>query len=578
MKSKLKLRNAIIPVLTAVMMTTNASAAQSPSNEIEITQQNLINAENDYNQKSSALIVANEQLIQKSGTRPVYTIPVNEGQIAPPWAQQQFIEGIRDSNPATLTVPQAIANFHRELSDDAIRCFLNGPVTKELEEYALGYSKSLKDIISKAFAEDCVTTAFPFNAEYIAEVLSQLDILLMRMCVENHEEHGVDCSVRYGGGFSHPLNQMASGGRITVQSNDSDHAASVFIHELGHALGLGEALTTLLEVELSRNPLALNEITPYRYPGFDKVLLERAGAQKFWTAAFTSNEAYKTLWNDYMPEMTIDELVAARALEVFTGHSDDGCNERCGAEIPNDRHALKLGGVRPCYIPEEFLGIFQGDVELLEKFRTRLSERKNAAKEREGDNFNNWFRHAARGSQPVSNGTIYHDESTLEQGISAHERIYRMLQGSPQNTIDPRLLVEALECFNRRIDEFYSDKQTFVDNQQQAQVEYDKAKALVVQLRNKYEGLLAQQSIATAVTKTAATSVTTTVPTSATAEQFHDSFQDKSTSTSEQNPNTGVPNKPITTAGFVGGLLTMLGTVLLKQKEQGARKNPDKTT
>lgn len=99
------------------------------------------------------------------------------------------------------------------------------------------------------------------------------------------------------------------------------------IHELGHALGLGENLADLLalsfwvgsELELD---FILKPVISY-HPAFFQTLYQRLESQgrtdDFWRAAFHSYHAFDTLWQEVMLTDFIDleELLLAKSLEAL---------------------------------------------------------------------------------------------------------------------------------------------------------------------------------------------------------------------------------------------------------------------
>jgi hypothetical protein len=539
-----KLKNLVLSMLIASSMAPTMPATaqtQQPPSEIDNARASLASAEQNYRQRARILAIVSEQ--NQSSERPVYEVPNEAGQTLPPWAQQRFVEGIGNSTEGATNVPQSVVNFfprveqrlcsEHECTCDGIdddkwmdKCECGeaerqiAMLNRQLEHY----SPLIREIFIQAFTDDYFTTVFPFNADYVAEVLSQVEILLWSMCTEEGHEN---CIQGQANGFytsNHVMNTAGLNLRPNTKGTNSyeaERAGSTFIHEFGHAMGLGESLATLLELELARNSNAIREMCALRYPGFDKVLLERAGAQKFWTAAFTSNEAYGALWNQYIPEISIQEIIKARMVGALTGYhtSDETCTERCTAEYPNAR--ISYDTKRGCFIPEDFIGILDGDTELLELLRARTSQNWEDARKRFEENeeldWDTELRFSQVFSQPVFNGIIYPVELDCKDvACSKDECLFKLYGGEQRNSIDAAVLVEALESFNARLDLFYNPKDI-----EQAQAEYDKAKVLIIQLRNEYEELLAQQSATTTATTTSNTTeptFTTTAPVTTTAE------------------------------------------------------------
>jgi hypothetical protein len=629
-----------------------AAQTQQPQTQIESARHNLAAAEEHYSQKSVALDNANQQLDQKRGERPVYVLPNENGYDEPPWAQQRFIEDIRHSVDG-VTVPRKLDSLRPAIVENLRGCYQADNI-EEIQNLARSdYSDMIKAVFTEAFRDDYFTTAFPFNAEYMAQVLSEVEIILYHMCNEHQ-----DCREGQHAGFyaSKHLPQREREkpmAEVFSTVTHPDMKSSVLIHEIGHALGLGEPLAVLLQIELGRDAKAINNSSWRYYPGFDKVLLERAGAQKFWTAAFTSNEAYKELWAQYISEVSIEELVLAR---IFM----DSDFQILWDSFEESPFPYQLG--RPSNLPMDFQGIMDGDKEMLERMRELADEKKlefietikdnNEPEEMEEmmkefeDTFGREFSWDAFFElysvlqQPVLNGIIY-DEHNCDLDYCGNDCLMEIYTGTrPQNSISTELLVSALNCFNERIDEFYESKNPILQNQQRAYAEYNQAKAVVIQLRNEYEELLAQQNTATttmpetttepvattttpyttstpdfttttpttttqpvsattqpaattgepittyqttaqAVATTTAPEFTTSTPVSATTEKlttstFNYSTQGNEQGTAEENPKTGVAGSPITTAGFVGGFLFTAGAIALKEKTRNANKGTSK--
>lgn len=96
------------------------------------------------------------------------------------------------------------------------------------------------------------------------------------------------------------------------------HRPSVFvqtaIHEVGHFFGLNESLASLFAEELNGTGILVD----WQYGSiFDRLLLAKAGPQKFWKAAFTSGEAYRALWKQYIPYLNYDDLKVTKTVGFF---------------------------------------------------------------------------------------------------------------------------------------------------------------------------------------------------------------------------------------------------------------------
>jgi len=89
--------------------------------------------------------------------------------------------------------------------------------------------------------------------------------------------------------------------------------AHVAIHEVAHALGLGESLAHLFDETFMGVNYARVAGAWYRDSGFDRALLNIVGPVEFWRAALSSTEAYAQLWNRYMSHIaSFEDMQLAR--------------------------------------------------------------------------------------------------------------------------------------------------------------------------------------------------------------------------------------------------------------------------
>ena len=106
----------------------------------------------------------------------------------------------------------------------------------------------------------------------------------------------------------------------------------IALHELGHALGLGESLADLFaETYLGANGSIRNTANLEYNSTFDRLLLERTGEIVFWHTAFKSNDAYARLWNEHFSHLINHrelEMVKGVVRSYYFGHLDNNsvCN------------------------------------------------------------------------------------------------------------------------------------------------------------------------------------------------------------------------------------------------------------
>ena len=166
---------------------------------------------------------------------------------------------------------------------------------------------AFRNLVVAGFRQDGMAQAKPFSAAFVEEVVGNVYFYF------SNRANGQRCTGRYNpslGSVSHIWVD-------TSRSNCSSYFVRTALHELGHAFGLGETLADLMAEafmgqEVSRRTqhnLAYNST-------FDRILLETVGAARFWAAAYHSNEAFATLWNQ-----TFGSIITHAELEIVRGVS-----------------------------------------------------------------------------------------------------------------------------------------------------------------------------------------------------------------------------------------------------------------
>lgn len=199
-------------------------------------------------------------------------------------------------------------------------------------------SVAFREVISQGFREDSLMQTKPFSPEFLDQVLSNVYFYFAAGLTEGQKDVG-----RYNASLGHASHIWSASGRQTEAC-----FARTIIHELGHALGLGEALADLkMEMFMgfdksirASHSLAYNST-------FDRALLEEVGANRFWAAAYHSNEAYAALWDEVFGNIiTHGELEIVRGVSLTAIHrpqlsdkflsSAGACLEKASAEIFED--------------------------------------------------------------------------------------------------------------------------------------------------------------------------------------------------------------------------------------------------
>lgn len=226
-----------------------------------------------------------------------------KNQVAPLWVTR-FVNRNRNANNATNG---ALANGLREfynqnlLSNNIIYQGRNAqrryPINRQ-------QSNAFISTFSRAFRQDSFAQVKPFSPEFLDEVLSNVNFYFAR------RPEGSSWVGTYG---------AAQGGRtsyiwVSTGRTDTNFASSA-IHEVGHALGLGETLATLKrEVFLGWESTVIPSHNLSYNTAFDRALKNAVGARRFWDAAYYSNEAYANLWDS-----TFGNIIRHYELELVRG-------------------------------------------------------------------------------------------------------------------------------------------------------------------------------------------------------------------------------------------------------------------
>jgi len=163
--------------------------------------------------------------------------------------------------------------------------------------------------------EDPASQVMPFNTAYIRHVLEPMIIYFAT-------EMPANITAPWAGFVLG--NRLVNTNHMFIQLVDLlpdvwgvTHQAETSIHEVGHALGLS-TLTVLFVNEFT--PDFSNSCAWYYDIHFDVVLLEKAGPEAFWRAAFTSNEAYGALWDSYLGNyISFEDIMLARGVRRRIG-------------------------------------------------------------------------------------------------------------------------------------------------------------------------------------------------------------------------------------------------------------------
>jgi len=232
----------------------------------------------------------------------------------PLWNNGSFVNIHRAGNTSNLQLLGNITQFHSQHLSNYQRVCNNNCTTSTCA--------SFREILTQGFLQDSFLQTKPFNAAFIDEVLQNVYFCFAR----RHDNQQL-----FTGFYTSAPNSQSS--KIWVNpSRNSLCFAHTVIHELGHALGLGETLSDL-KAELFIGQTSSNRHnSDLAYNAtFDRMLLSSVGADKFWTAAYYSNAAYGQLWDEVFGDIiTHKELEIVRGV-AFAGLVDNNVNNTFSA-------------------------------------------------------------------------------------------------------------------------------------------------------------------------------------------------------------------------------------------------------
>jgi len=300
--------------------------------------------------------------------------PVSEMNfLNPVWTDTHFTNNLMTASPSNGALSNNIRMFYYSYINHLNILYQHRDSTGryEVDPYM---SYNFRRMLSEGFQNDNFSQTKPFNSDFWDAIL--LNTYFYFASLENETE------VHYGGLYV-PFGEIS---HIFVATTDSffsrniDRFIFITLHELGHAFGLGESLadlkaelylgqdtsrqwrdeedemysalySTLLEefghefrdeiyhyIARERREYELDWIrgewmdVDLAYSSiFDRVLLNMAGHERFWSAAYTSNAAFGELWNEYMYDLVShDEIQLIRGL-IFEAFYSRPARERHSA-------------------------------------------------------------------------------------------------------------------------------------------------------------------------------------------------------------------------------------------------------
>ena len=164
-------------------------------------------------------------------------------------------------------------------------------------------SDSFVEAFIQGFEEDDLARTFPFNSTYVRRVFSDYTFLF---------------NPQFGGGSAGHDNIKT--GTAGWGAGSDDWVVHVALHEVAHALGLGESLSEIFAKELLNVQWPDNSRDWVYTTIFDYPLLEAAGRATFFRAAFTSEHAYRTLWGEHFNFIVGYQNLALARMVLFNFH------------------------------------------------------------------------------------------------------------------------------------------------------------------------------------------------------------------------------------------------------------------
>jgi len=307
----------VLIALTAVMILVwnNWSGVTEPSDSSH-AEENQTDIENVYSDELYPTPTPS-QAIQSDALPPLWLAhPQFQNHNQPRAASTSGILATRLSDLWSYPEIRGIMEFYQGIRQHRLDwIYPSDPVTSDL----------FKDIFRQGFEEDRLSQIMPFNLEFLEQILLDVHVYLAR-------PHGGQPD---GGLVWH--NHGRSDMFISIGGTHRDFAF-LGLHEMAHALGLGESLADLFAEEFMGLPYSVRSLNNrnissvfggvrvfsqvgglYYNSNFDRALLrileQQGRADVFWSAIFHSNEEYAKLWGQYMQGyIAFDDLQTVRAV------------------------------------------------------------------------------------------------------------------------------------------------------------------------------------------------------------------------------------------------------------------------
>jgi len=227
--------------------------------------------------------------------------------IAPLWMTSTFTNAnVRTNTTANLTLSTQLGNFFDANLANNTRNY-QGWTANSGYAVCQATTVQFRNIVVAGFAQDGIAQAKPFTSAFVEQVMDNVYFYFTNRADGQ----------RYTGRYNPSLGSVSHIWVDTSRSHNNSYFVRTALHEVGHALGLGETLADLMaETFMSQETSRRTQHNLAYNSTFDRILLETVGATRFWAAAYYSNAAYATLWND-----TFGGIITHAELELVRGVS-----------------------------------------------------------------------------------------------------------------------------------------------------------------------------------------------------------------------------------------------------------------
>jgi len=280
-----KAKNCLIIVLVIIVLTVTGSIS---GNQVisSGSPYEIFLADNNHISSSQAPTTMHER----------HRFVMNDFDTNPLWNNDSFVSTNRTGTTSDFRLLDNITQFHYSYLSNYQRVCDNNCFTD--------INVAFRQTLHQGFHQDSYLHAKPFNATFIGEILQNVYFCFATM-PGNHQGTGF---------YRSAPNRSFS--RIWANTDRKYLCfAHTIIHEMGHALGLGETLADLKAESFIGHTSSSRKSSNLAYNStFDRMLLSAVGRNRFWAAAYHSNAAYGELWDG-----VFGDIITHNELEIVRG-------------------------------------------------------------------------------------------------------------------------------------------------------------------------------------------------------------------------------------------------------------------